>query len=238
MIERMTRLLTVPLLMALAASPLAGQVGHDPDKSPYRDILRSTYFVPTVGYFGGDGGRVGVGPHDGMTYGLQYNILANRTIAIGFGILYGDLQRLVQDPDLPPSTRTSGPISNGVLMTDIAFQFNLTGGKSWHGLAPFIGSAAGLAFTEDPIEDQTGFDMGTRLYLAPMVGTRFFVADRVHLQFDVRFHFWQIKYPESYRRPPSTAPGSPPVLPDGVLSEWDVTTWFRAGLGWSFSLPF
>lgn len=238
MIERMPRTLIASLLLALVASPLAGQVGHDPDKSPYRDILRSTFLLPTVGYFNGEGGKVEVGPHEGMTFGLQYQILANKPVSIGFGILYGDLQRLVQDPTLPPETRTSGPISHGVLWTDIAFQFNLTGNKSWHGLAPFLGSAVGLAFTEDPIEDQTGFDMGTRLYIAPMAGTRFFVADRLHLHAEVRFQFWQIKYPESYRQPPRTAPESPPVLPDGILSEWVVSTWFRAGLGWSISMPF
>ena len=222
----------------MVASPLAGQVGHDPDKSPYRDIPRSNYLVPTLGYFGGSGGTVGVGPHDGMTYGLQYSILANRPVTIGFGILYGDLQRLVQDPTLPPETRTSGPISNGVLWTEVAFQFNLTGNKSWHGIAPFIGAAAGLAFAEDPIEDQTGFDMGTRIYIAPMLGTRYFFANRLHLQLDARFQFWQIKYPESFRQPPRTSLLSPPVLPDGVLSEWVVTPWVRAGFGWSFSLPF
>lgn len=238
MIERMPRTLTASLLLAIVTSPLAGQVGHDPDKSPYRDIPRSTYFVTTVGHFGGSGGKVGVGLHNGTTYGLQYNILANRPVTIGLGIMYGDLQRLVQDPTLPPETRTSGPISNGVLWTDIAFQLNLTGGKSWHGLAPFFGAATGLAFAGAPIEDQTGFKMGTRLYFAPMVGTRYFLANRLHLQLDARFQFWQVKYPESFRQPPRTSTESPPVLPDGVLSEWVLTPWIRAGLGWSFSLPF
>lgn len=238
MMDRMPRFLIATLLLTAATAPLAAQVGHNPESSPYRDIQRSTYLVFTAGQFRGGGGKVGVGPHAGYTYGAQFNLLANRPLQIGLGILYGKLDRLVQDPSKPPETRISGPVSQGVLWTDVAIQFNLTGGKTWHGLAPFLGTSFGLAFSEAVPEDQTGFKMGTKIYLAPMVGTRYFLADRLHLQLDARFQFWQIKYPNSYRLPPSTSPGSPPVLPDGILGEWVVTPWLRAGLGWSFSLPF
>lgn len=228
---------TLPLLLLLPTTALA-QVGHAPESSPYRDIPRGSYFVFTAGSLGGSGGKIGVAPHNGTTYGVQFNLLANKPLQVGFGLLYADAERLVRNPTRAPATRTTGPFTQDVVFADIALQFNLTGGKSWHRVAPFIGGAVGLAFAGSIPEDSTGFKMGTKGYIAPMIGTRVVLSERLHLQVDARALFWQAKYPPAYREAPSGAPTTEPVLPDGVLAEWIVTPWLRAGLGWSISLPF
>jgi hypothetical protein len=214
------RILVFLVLMAAVPRALEAQVGHDPVRSPYRDIGGSTFLTVSSGYFFGDGGKIGVVPHDGPTYGLHLNLLGNKPLQINVGVIYGDLSRNLVDPsksDLPQQ------ISTGVLWIDAAFQFNLTGNKTWHGLAPYVGSATGLAFTETVAGDP--FHMGTRFVLSPMVGTRYFLGRSVSLMVEARFQFWQVNYPTVY-------------IGNYYLAahEWILTPWVRAGLG--FPTPF
>ncbi len=227
------------LLAALAlAGPTtaAAQVGHPPESSPYRDIRYGGYLNVFGGRFGGSGGAIGVAPHDGRTVGLRWNFLGNRPVQIGLGFASGTMSRLIQEPTRSPETRISGPVDQQVIWTDVVLQFNLTGGKRWRGLAPFTGVATGLAFTEKTSEDSTGFRMGNKFYLAPMAGTRLFVSDRLYLQLEGRYVFWQVKYPAGFRNPQD--PTGTPLLPDDALAEWTVSPWVQIGLGWAISLPF
>ena len=231
--------LTLLTIVSLAApSGLAAQVGHAPEDSPYRDILRGSYLVGTVGTFRGSGGKLGVAPHDGHTFGLRFNFLANRPLQIGFGVQYGRLQHFIQNQSEPPETRTTGPVDTDVVWTDVAFQFNLTGGKSWRGIAPYLGAGLGLSFTSVGAEEDTDFDMGNRFYFAPMGGARIFLGQSAYVHVEGRYQFWQISYPESFRIPPVGHDQADALLPGGRLKEWSVTPWLQVGLGWAVSLPF
>ena len=61
-------------------------------------------------------------------------------------------------------------------------QFNLSGGKSWHRIAPFVGAGVGLAFAKATPADTSQYEFGRKFYLAPSVGFRFFITDRLHLR--------------------------------------------------------
>lgn len=227
-------------LMAAAPCALEAQVGHDPLRSPYRDVPGGTFLMASFGQFFGDGGQAAVAPHNGQTYGLHVNLLANKPLQINLGIIYGDLERMLVDPRRSPANRSTGPVPNGVLWVDAAAQFNLTGNKTWHGFAPYTGAATGLAFTETVSEDPGNFKMGTKIVLSPMIGTRYFISKSLHLMVEARFQFWQANYPASYALEPILDPGTPSdphaVLPNGVLHEWLLTPWVRVGLG--FPWPF
>jgi hypothetical protein len=225
------------VVAALVPEAAGAQVGHDPATSPYRAIRHGSYLVLDGGYFFGSGGRVGVTPHNGPTVGLRATFLANQMIQVGGGVAYGNLEHLVVNPAKPPATRTSGPITQGVLWIEGALHFNVTGGKTWHGLAPFGGAAIGVSFSEE--QNLPGdYDFGTKFVFAPLIGTRFFVDPRLHIHLEARAQFWQAEYAESYRRPPIEDLLSEPVIPDGQLSEWLVTPWIRVGLGYAVSWPF
>jgi hypothetical protein len=230
-----TRFIAFIALPVFIAVPASAQVGHAPERSPYRDIRHGTFLVALGGQVLGSGGEAGVAPHDGTSVGLRMTFLANRPLQVNLGATYGNLERLIQDPTQPVETRTTGPVSQRVLWVDAGLQFNLTGNKSWRGIAPFTGAAGGLSFIEDTPEDQTGFRMGTRFYFAPLVGTRLFLGERLYLQLEARALFWSVKYPTSFRTPPS--PELPPVV-TGSSSEWTLTPWLQAGIGWAFSWPF
>ena len=212
----------VLIVLLVPPTPATAQVGHAPEKSPYRSIRYGSYALVTGGQLFGDGGRIGVGPHDGTVFGLRFTFLGDRPLQVGLGFFTGQMERLVHDPTQPPETRTSGPVGQRVNWVDGHLQFNLTGGKAWRGVAPFVGTATGFAFGENLSEDSAGFQFGTRFYLAPLVGVRFFLGSRLHLQAESRFLFWQLKYPDKYAIP----------------NEWVLSPWLQFGLGYAFPWPF
>jgi hypothetical protein len=221
--------------LALIASNTAAQVGHSPQSSPYRDIRKGHTFTFVGGYFGGEGTSFGIGPHDGPVFGARYDIRTGGTIQFGLGVSHGTLQRFIVDPFAPEADRKRGPVNQSVTFADVSLQFNLTGGKSWHRLAPFIGATVGLALASETPADTSGFDFGTEVYFAPSIGTRVFLSDRFHIRGEARATFWKIDFPLTYRREPT--PENPnPVIITSELSEWDTSSWLQLGLGYSFSL--
>src|SRR5215211_5762328 len=107
----------LPLLAGLAA-PLAAQVGHRPESSPYRDIRKGHTVTPFFGQFGGSGGRFAIGPHDGPIYGLRYDLRTGSTIQIGLAFARADLERLIVDPFDSLSRRVSGPVDETVTFAE------------------------------------------------------------------------------------------------------------------------
>jgi hypothetical protein len=234
----MGRLVPALILTALLlASPAvaAAQVGHPPGRSPYRDIPRGHSVTPFAAMFGGSGGRFGIAPHDGPLYGLRYDIRTGSTIQMGAMFARGTLERMIVDPFVTVAERVSGPVDQTVSFAEVDLQLNLTGGKTWRRLAPFVGAGVGLTFAGETAADTSGFELGRKIYLAPYTGFRFFLTSRIHLRADAKVLFWKLNYPDSFGVPPREEPEADPVITDGQESEWATTSWLQAGLGISFS---
>jgi hypothetical protein len=215
-------------------SSALAQVGHSPRSSPYRDIRKGHTFTVVGGYFGGEGTSLGIGPHDGAVYGARYDIRTGGTVQFGLGVTHGTLQRFIVDPFAPEAERKRGPVDQSVTFADISLQFNVTGGKSWHRLAPFIGASLGLAMASDTPADTSGFSFGNEVYFAPTIGTRVFLSNRLHVRAEARWTFWKIDFPLTFQRQPT--PENPnPVILVSELHEWDTSSWLQLGLGYSFS---
>jgi hypothetical protein len=202
-------------LALLAPRALLAQVGHPPGSSPYRDIPKGHTFTPFAAFFAGDGGRFGVAPHNGQVYGFRYDIRTGSTIQMGLLVGHGQMERLILD-SLVAEGLVTGLVNQSTTFVEAGLQLNLTGGKTWNRLAPFIGAGIGLAFAEDTPADRGVFELGTKFYFAPHAGLRLFLTDRIHLRGDARVLFWKLSYPNS--------------------SEWDTSGWYQAGLGFGFSL--
>jgi hypothetical protein len=203
-------------LALLAPGALLAQVGHPPGSSPYRDIPKGHTFTPFAAYFAGDGGRFGVAPHDGQVYGFRYDIRTGSTVQIGLLLGHGQMERLILDSLVGAGGAVTGTVDQSATFVEADLQLNLTGGKTWNRLAPFIGAGIGLTWAEDIPADRSGFELGTKFYFAPHAGLRLFVTDRIHLRGDARVLFWKLTYPNS--------------------SEWDTSGWYQGGLGVGFSL--
>ena len=220
----------VALGLAGATVSLAAQVGHEPDRSPYRDIESSHTLTPSFGYMWGSGGTLGLGPHKGTVYGLRADARVSGPLTLGLAMSYGDLKRNYFDLQDSTGTALRGQITTHVVQAEVSAQFNLTGKKSWHRLAPFIGINGGLAFATSAKVDSSGYKFGAKFVFAPMVGTRIAIAKGVLLRAEWRWNFWQLKYPATYTL---LTPGQERLL-GSTLSEWVATPTLTAGLSIGF----
>jgi len=213
----------VLLLSIVPSFHLTAQVGHDPSHSPYRDIRRGGVGVITFGYLGGSRGGPGVGISDGPTGGL---------LGAALGVAYAQTTRFVVDPTKDSLSRRTGPFNNDVVLADVGLQLALTGRKTWHGFAPYVGGALGVALGGGSPPEPNGYEFGSKLTVAPEAGLRWYPARRVSVRGDFRLVFWRLKYPLDYKQPASD---NSRVLPlDARLTEWTAHPWITIGLGWTF----
>jgi hypothetical protein len=231
--------ITWSMAALLIASNSVAQVGHPPGSSPYRDIRKGHTITATGGYFSGDGGDFEIGPHGGATFGVRYDIRTASTIQLGLGLSYGTLDRFIVDPFVRLANRRSGPVSQSVAFAEVDIQLNLTGGKSWNRIAPYIGLGGGLAVASDTPADTSLYEFGRKFYLVPHLGFRLFLSERLHLRLEARATFWKLNYPTTFQQEPREEPGTVEnpnaVIPGDNLSEWTTSPWLQAGLGYSFS---
>jgi hypothetical protein len=222
-----------------AAGSAAAQVGHPPQSSPYRDIRKGHTFTGTGGYFFGDGGEFGIGPHRGATFGGRYDIRSASAIQLGVGLAHGSLDRFIVNPFVRLANRRSGPVSQSITFAEVDIQLNITGGKSWNRIAPYVGLGGGIAFSSGTPADTSQYEFGNKFYLVPHLGFRLFLSEQLHLRVEGRATFWKLKYPTTFQQEPVEEPGTEQnpnaVIPGGNLDEWTTTPWLQAGLGYSFS---
>jgi opacity protein-like surface antigen len=226
----MPRFLLLVLLLA-GASPLAAQVGYEPSQSPFRELPHANGASLLAGYFDGGGGSLGVGPHDGWMYGARFQVRSNKAISLGAGVMYGTLRRTVLDPTKPVGERDLGEVDQTLWIPEAVITMNLTGGKSFHRFAPFLGFGVGAAFGSDTPLDTSGYEFGTKFSFAPFLGLRFAPSPRLSLRGELRGNVWKLSYPVSYRT--STATGTSVII-TGAVAEWVLSPFYLFGLSFYF----
>lgn len=215
-----------------AVRPSACQVGYPPDQSPYHDIKSGATIVFGAGHLGGGHGVVGVGPSDGDVFGVRYERPLNHTLGFSVNVANALTTRLLVDPTKDSISRTSGPVDNAVIIVDAGFHMVLTGGKTWHGIAPYLGISVGAAFSTRVPSDTSEYAFGTKVTFGPQLGLRWYVARGVSLRADGQVLFWRLSYPLQYREP---APdGSRVLSTTSALTEWTRHPWLSVGVGWTF----
>jgi hypothetical protein len=227
------------VLCTLSSQPVFAQVGHPPTGSPFQDIRKGHTITAMGGYFGGSGGQFNIGPHRSEVFGGRYDIRTASTIQMGLAVAHGTLDRFIVDPFVQLANRRTGPVRQQVTFAEIALQFNLSGGKTWHRIAPFVAAGVGLALGSATPADTSQYEFGRKIYFAPSAGFRFFITDRLHLRGEARVAFLRLKYPATFQAEPTEEPGTPEnpnaVIVGDNLTEWTTSPWLQVGLGYSFS---
>lgn len=219
------------LALASALGAASAQVGHDPERSPFRDIRKGSAVALGLGYFGGGTGDLGVGSTNGPTATGRFELSLGGPVLVAFGASFARLERFVRDPNTDPPPRT-GPFDSDIVMVDLGLQMRLTGQKSYHGFAPYVGAAVGMAFEVSGPADPGQYTFGTKFTFAPGAGIRVYTGRHLSLLADVRMLFWRLGYPPSYQNPPS---GGAPLLPSGVKNtDWTTHPWATVGVVWTF----
>jgi hypothetical protein len=215
-----------------------GQVGHDPAHSPYRDILLHPGPVIFVGHLGADRGVVGAGTSNALTFGARYEIPAGKSLHFQFSGTYLHGDRFIINPraDSASPARKTGPFTSDLALVEVGMQLRLTGGKTWRGLAPYVGTGLGLIFDANSPGDTTrsGYQFGTKLTLALATGVRWYPARHLMINADVRAQLWRLKYPISFHDATQASDGSRVLPLTQPLNDWTLHPWVSLGIGWIF----
>ena len=191
------------------------------------------------GLLGGSHGSAKLGPAGGALYGARLETILSGPSDGFFELMLGRPQRYVVDPTAAAAVRESGPVTEGLVMANVGLTILLTGGKTWHGLSPYLGGSMGLGFARTPAADSvSGFRFNAKFITGPHVGFRLYVAPTLSFRAEGRLLFWQLKYPSVYFSPPAGAPLDPPVLDPNSYSssEWTTHPVLTLGLGLAFRL--
>jgi hypothetical protein len=224
------------LLSNIPTVQLSAQVGHDPAHSPFRDIQRGAGPVVFAGHLSGDRGTAGVGPGNALGVGLRYELALGRATVAQFTAAYLKGDRFIVNPamDSTAPNRRTGPADTDILSTEIALQLRLTGGKTWHGFAPYLGTGMGMAFDLRSPGDTTssGYQFGTKLTFSGGTGVRWHATRKITVHLDARAVMWRLRYPVSFH---SSAPDGSRVVPiTQPLTDWTLHPWVSLGIGWIF----
>jgi len=232
----MTLAATLVLLGVWAPWRALPAQGHDPAHSPYRDIARGTGVIFFAGHLSGGRGKADAGPSNALTAGLRYEMPLGRSIVSQLTAAYLKGDRFIVNPaaDSTSPNRRTGPADAGLLFTELALQLRLTGGKTWHGVSPYLGGGMGLAFDLHSPGDTTKseYRFGTKVTFTASTGLRWYPARKMVVQLDGRVAWWRLKYPSSFRDP---APdGSRVISLTQPLTDWTRHPWVSLGIGWIF----
>jgi hypothetical protein len=196
--------------VSLAATPVAAQVGYEPDKSPFRDLP----WKQSLSFFAGglDTGRdpADVGPQPGWLAGVRYDLRIGGPMSLVGRLGGAPTSRRVISPLSPVASRYLGDQSSQLLMADLGIAMNLTGQKSWRRVVPVVSGGVGVATDFRGTPDDGGYRFGTRFMFTLGAGVRYQTDGRWEPRVDFTNYLWQLQYPPEYRQTPSD--GSDPVI--------------------------
>jgi len=225
-------------LLAGLHRPLAAQVGHEPGASPFRDVLTRQHFSVSAGRFGGNTAVSGVGWRSGTVVSGRLDTRLSTALDFSVSLGFAGTSRLVIDTYADTATRVSGPVSATLALADLSLVLNLTGGKTWRGVAPYVGIGAGWMTPMKTVRDPGGYNAGSNFTFVPSFGVRYFVRRGLALRVEVRDHIWRYEWPLYYYHPQdhNGLEITPPILGSDVSTkQWAHNLTVHAGLVYGFN---
>jgi hypothetical protein len=218
--RRRRRWLAAPLavLLGLSASlttvlPAQDVVGHQPEASPFRDLVNKQGLTLFAGRFAGNTGPAGVGARPGLALGARLAVRLGGPVDLWATLAEARSSRRVIDA-AGDTARVTGVENLRLLLADLGLALNLTGSKTWHGLAPYVGVGLGITTPTQSVLDPGGFQITTAFSVMPTIGTRWFVTRSFALDFEARDYYNRYQYPLSFFNLPFAGHADDsPVLP-------------------------
>jgi hypothetical protein len=222
--------LTAALLIGV--SPLAAQVGTQPDKSPYQDFTYRQDLTVWAGYFGGNVGEANIGPKASPIFGVRYGLHVGGPAEFSVRVGRAFSSRNVLDPTKIGAARDLGTESDPLWIADVGINLALTGQKSFHRIVPIFGFGVGVA-SSGAAKDVGGYSFGTGFAIHGGGGLKFVSHGPWGARVDVTDYFWQLSYPGAYFLAPT---GGTAVLSSSqVQNEWRQNPVVTFGVSYIFS---
>jgi len=228
--------LVVPSILLLSAAAHSTAAGQS-IPSPYTFIEHGQAWAIFAGKSDLNPGQLGLGPHDGTTFGGRYAVAFGGALNLDIdGTLFRS-KRDVLDVSRPEDDRSLGRTDFNIALIDMRLRINLTGQRAWRRLQPFVLFGGGLALatytdhvlelTMDMPEDEW-YNFGTRFTGTFGGGTSFHLADKVSLRLDGVVNLWKIATPVGWLTVDNDPDGN------NTEGEWVSAKTLRLGVAWRF----
>lgn len=218
------------VLLVVMALPARGQVGHAPERSPYRDLEYRREWTLFSGTFDPMRDPVGVAPRGGPMAGIRYDMQITGPLYVSGRLATAFAERRVLDPRRPNDERIVAIQDMEILLTDVSLGLNLTGFRTWRNLVPVVN--AGLGFAVDPggTNDVGGYRFGAPFTLTFGAGIKWAPGGRWQLRLDWANYIYQIRYPDAYYI--DQGEGDPVLRQGDAQSLWRRNTAIQIGISW------
>jgi hypothetical protein len=223
---------------ALAPTALSAQVGYDPAHSPFRDVPTGQSITPFISQFFGNQSKAGVGTRSGLELGARFGTTLSGPLDFWVTVGYIKSERFALDPSKPDSLRLTGPNAFPLVSADLSLALNLTGQKTFHGLAPYLAVGLGMIMPTSSVTDPGGFKAESHLSLVPTIGTRVRISRSASLTLEARDNLIQYEWPLAYFFPTDAAGNALPAVLDPLTEgkkQWTHNFTLTAGLSYHFS---
>lgn len=172
--------------------------------SPYRYLEESQSLSLHAGYLITDTGKRNLGPQSAPIVGARYNIRFGGPLAGVVGLSFLPSQRTVHTRAGTDTVLTAlGEADAPVLMGEAGLRFQLTGPRTWHGLAPYVTATGGIAMDlagrdelEEDLPQAQRVEFGPALAVGLSAGTDWFLTERISLRGAARGYLWRLTVPE------------------------------------------
>jgi hypothetical protein len=136
--------------------------------------------------------------------GLEYRGRFAGPLAGVVGVSYLPSQRTVYGQGTGSAVQALGDTDAHLIMAQAGLDFTVTGARTWHSLAPFLGATFGLITdiagrseleTAASLPETQLIDFGPSLAVGASAGTDWYITDRFSLRAAARGHLWRFKTP-------------------------------------------
>lgn len=185
--------------------------------SPIQYIETRQSIAPFVGYLWTDptvhvnDAEVELGPRSAVMAGLQYNVHFAGPVYGEVLLGFSPTERKVYVPGNTTGAQTVNPVEIGttrmaLALADAGLHFNLTGPRTWRGIAPYLVGSGGVVADlrrssdlDEQVPEGSDFDFGPGFALGLGIGTDWYPSQRLSIRAEGRDRFWRIAAPQGLR---------------------------------------
>jgi len=205
------------IALSCIATTVEAQVGHLPDKSPFRDVETRQEFTFFGGNYSAGKDPIGIAPRDGPLFGVRYQIHVGGPAFLVGRWSHVNSERTAIDPTKVGAARALGDKKVSLNIFDLGLALNLTGEKSFHHIIPVVNVGAGIAGCGCSV-DSDPYTFGTPFAFTYGGGLKFVPGGRFVLTADWSNYLYQLKYPTAYYVTPTG--GTAAVVGNQARSFW------------------
>jgi hypothetical protein len=194
-------------MLALAAILSASVVEAQAIPSPFRYVETSHSLGLRAGYLNTSTGDTGVGPEPSAIVGPVYTIRLTGPLTGMVGISMLPTSRTIFERVTIAADSVEleaiGEADLLLLLGEAGLRFNVTGPRTWNGLAPYVGASLGFVGNvrsrpalEEELEASQRVSVGPGFALGLSAGTDWFLTERFSIRAEAVDYLWRVTTPE------------------------------------------